>query len=113
MNKNEMTEEMLEEARMRKNKPVGKYAHYRENYLRETKPEYYADLIKTGEIVEHLWSVVDRAKALKERIMDHQKATSEEWQKIDESDDFLEKVRLLRQFEMVADEVIYSEIIYV
>lgn len=113
MNLNETMEEMLEEAEMRKNKPIGKYAAYRENYLREVKPEYYAELIKTGEIIEHLWSVVDRAKALKERIMEHQKATSEEWQKICYTDAFIEKVRLLRQFEMAADEIIYSEVIYV
>ena len=113
MNENEMTEEMLEEERERKNKPVGKYAAYRENYLRETKPEYYAELIKSDEIIEHLWSVVDRANALKERIMEQQKAASEEWQEICETDAFIEKVRLLRQFEMVADEVVCSEILYV
>ena len=113
MSTDEMTEEMLEEVRMRKSKPVGKYAHYREIYLRENKPEYYAELIKTGEIVEHLWSVVDHAQALKERIMEQQKAASEEWKAICETDAFIEKVRLLKQFEMVADEIIYNEVLYV
>lgn len=113
MDKNEMTEEMLEELKMRESKPIGKYAAYRENYLRESQPEYYAELVQTGEIVEHLWSVVDRAKALKERIMEQQKAASEEWQEISKTNAFIEKVRLLRQFEMVADEIVCNDILYV
>ena len=108
-------EEILEKIEERKQMPIGKYVAYRKNYLREVKPEYYAELIASGELINHLWDISDQADAMKNLLVEQQKANSPEWKEMEElyRDDFIRRVRLLEQFGADADEVIYKEIIYV
>ena len=108
-------EEILDMIEERKHMPVGKYVSYRKNYLRETQPEYYSELIATGYIIRHLWDINDQAYAMRNMLVEQQKASSPEWKQMEETgdNDFIKKVRLLEQFYAVADEVIYKEIIYV
>lgn len=108
-------EEILEKIEERKQMPIGKYVSYRKNYLREVNPEYYAELVAAGELINHLWDISDQADAMKKMLVEQQKANSPEWQELERtsSTDFLARVRLLEQFGAVADEVIYKEIIYV
>lgn len=108
-------EEILEKIEERKQMPIGKYVSYRKNYLCEVHPEYYAELVAAGELINHLWDISDQADAMKKMLVEQQKANSPEWQELERtsSTDFLARVRLLEQFGAVADEVIYKEIIYV
>lgn len=95
-------------------RPIGKYVVYREEYLKEVKPAYYAELVESGELNEHLAKIKEQAFEMKERIIEGLKAKSEEWQRLIEngSDSFYDKLRLLNQFEAIADEQIYQDIIY-
>lgn len=108
-------EEILEMIEERKHMPIGKYVSYRKDYLREVKPEYYAELIASGELINHLWDIRDQAEAMKKMLVEQQQKNSPEWKQMEESEefDFMLKWRLLEQFGAVADEIIYTEIIYV
>lgn len=108
-------EEILEMIEERKHMPIGKYVSYRKDYLREVKPEYYAELIASGELINHLWDIRDQAEAMKKMLVEQQQKNSPEWKQMEESEefDFMLKWRLLEQFGAVADEIIYKEIIYV
>lgn len=108
-------EEILEMIEERKHMPIGKYVSYRKDYLREVKPEYYAELIASGELINHLWDIRDQAEAMKKMLVEQQQKNSPEWKQMeqDENFDFMKKWRLLEQFGAVADEIIYKEIIYV
>lgn len=108
-------EEILEMIEERKHMPIGKYVSYRKDYLREVKPEYYAELIASGKLINHLWDIRDQAEAMKKMLVEQQQKNSPEWKQMEESEefDFMLKWRLLEQFGAVADEIIYKEIIYV
>ncbi len=95
-------------------RPIGKYVVYREEYLKEVKPAYYAELVESGELNEHLTKIKEQAFEMKEHIVERLKANSKEWQEFVESgsDSFYDKLRLLNQFEAIADEQIYQDIIY-
>ena len=96
-------------------RPIGKYVTYREEYLRENKPETYAKLIESGEINAHLDEISRKAHEMKESTIEKLKAESTEWQDISSAEgefDFLTKTRLLNSFEQQADEIVLAEIIY-
>ncbi len=96
------------------NKPAGKYVYYREIYLQEEKPKYYAELVKSGTLNEHLDSINKQAHELKDRIVEKLKKESPEWQQLVETadNDFFKQVRLRNQFDSIADEYVYQDIIY-
>lgn len=96
-------------------RPTGKYVVYREEYLKEEKPEYYRELIMSGKLNEHLHTINKQAKEMKEHIMERLKKESPEWSEMEQKEEleFFTKLRLLTQFEMIADEHIYKDIIYV
>lgn len=96
-------------------RPIGKYVTYHEEYLKENKPEYYAQLVEQGELNTHLDNINKQAKTMKESIIEKLKAENSEYQQIAETDsefDFFKKTRLLNQFEIQADEIVLAEIIY-
>lgn len=96
-------------------RPIGKYVTYHEEYLKENKPEYYAQLVEQGELNAHLDNINKQAKTMKESIIEKLKAENSEYQQIAETDgefDFFKKTRLLNQFEIQADEIVLAEIIY-
>lgn len=107
-------EEILEKIEERKQMPIGKYVAYRKNYLREVKPEYYAELIASGELINHLWDISDQAYATEKMLVEQQKANSPEWLENEEGErDYLTRVRLWNSFIMVAEEIVCHDIIYV
>ena len=97
------------------NRPIGKYADYREAYLKEVKPEYYGELVTHGELNRHLQTICNQAQDMKELIIDNLKNDSSEWHDMEnclEEFSFIQKLQLLNQFEMIADEYICRDIIY-
>lgn len=93
---------------------TGKYAYYREIYLQEKKPKYYAELVESGELNEHLEKINQQAHDMKDRIVERLKKDSEEWKRMEEDEhlDFMKKWQLLTEFGNIADEYIYQDIIY-
>ena len=97
-------------------KPIGKYVTYREEYLRENAPEYYAQLVESGELNSHLESINKQAHEMKESIIERLKAESADYQQLTSTEgefDFAKKSQLLTQFEVTADEIVCNELIYV
>ena len=97
-------------------RPIGKYVTYREEYLRENDPEYYAQLVECGELNEHLDSINCQAHEMKESIIERLKSESAEYQQLTNTEgefDFTKKSHLLMQFEVTADEIVCNELIYV
>ncbi len=97
-------------------RPIGKYVTYREEYLRENAPEYYAQLVESGELNSHLESINKQAHEMKESIIERLKAESADYQQLTSTEgefDFTKKSHLLMQFEVTADEIVCNELINV
>ena len=97
-------------------RPIGKYVAYREEFLKENQPEYYAQLVECGELSAHLDEKNRQAHEMKESIIERLKSESAEYQQLTSTEgefDFAKKSQLLTQFEVTADEIICNELIYV
>ena len=50
-------------------RPIGKYGHMRKKYLREYHQEYYANLLLTGKLMDHLAQVQEETTEKIERLI--------------------------------------------
>ncbi|HVI40834.1 MAG TPA: TnpV protein [Anaerovoracaceae bacterium] len=86
---------------------LGKYGRLRQNYLHEQKPGLYRELLLTGKLAEHCTAIDIAAFELAERI----RADYLETHPMPE-DDTMERIRISTQAQMVADEIVSAELIY-
>lgn len=86
---------------------LGKYGKLRLDYLHEHRPGLYCELFFTGKLAEHCDHVDKTAFELSERIRaDYLKAHPMP------DDDTMERIRISTQAQMVADEIVCTELIY-
>ena len=85
---------------------LGKYGCLHLNYLHEQKPEMYRKLLLTGKLAEHC-TVIDKAAfEMAERI----RADYLKLHPMPE-EDTMERIQISTQAQMIADEIVLSELI--
>lgn len=86
---------------------LGKYGRLRLNYLHEQKNGMYHELLLTGKLAEHCASVDNTSYEMAERIRaDYLKIRPMP------KDDTMERIYIFEQAQMVADEIVLSDLIY-
>lgn len=86
---------------------LGKYGRLRLNYLHEQKPGMYRELLLTGKLAEHCMVIERTAFNMAERIRT-------DYLKIHPMPlgNTIEHIHVSMQAQMVADEIVVTEIIY-
>ncbi|MEA4893283.1 MAG: TnpV protein [Peptococcaceae bacterium] len=85
---------------------LGKYGRLRLSYLHEQKPEMYRELLFTGKLAEHCTTVEKAAFEMSEKI----RAGFLNKNPMP-GDDTMEHIHLSTQAQMIADEIVTSQII--
>lgn len=87
---------------------LGKYGILRLRYLHEHKHELYRELLLTGKLAQHC-NFIDKA------AFEQSEQIQEVWFEANPLplEDTLERVQLRTQAQMIADEIIMAELIYI
>lgn len=84
---------------------LGKYGKQRLNYLHEKKPQQYRELLFTGKLAQHCMDIEQVAFKTAERIrgqyLDRYPAPAEG----------VERIQVFEQAQMVADEMVFHDIV--
>lgn len=91
---------------------LGKFGILRRDYLKENKPEVYAELEKSGELDKHLQEINDEAVERKFRFLEQRKKAQGVDSKL-QSENFPLYLSKLQTIEADVDMQILEEIIYV
>lgn len=87
---------------------LGKYGRLRLSYLHEQRPQMYQELLLTGKLAEHCSAIDKAAFEMSEQVRtDYLKKHPMP------EDDILERIRISTQAQMISDEIISTEFIYV
>lgn len=90
------------------NSALGKYGEMRLHYLHAHGPQMYLELLFSGKLPEHCASIdkaaFDRAEQIRADYLEKHPVPSE---------DAMERIRLSTQAQMVADEIVTEELIFV
>ena len=91
---------------------VGKYGHLRNNFLKEHKRGLYTELMINGTLTDHLIDIDKTATARVNNIVD-KLAKVENVNEDLKSREQLEWVRCMNNIKNRAEEIVFSELIYV
>jgi len=87
---------------------LGKYGRLRLSYLHEQKPDMYRELLLTGKLAEHCAKIDKVAFEMSERV----RADYLKMHPMPE-EDILERIHISTQAQMIADEIVIAQIIYI
>ena len=90
-------------------RPIGKYGHLRKTYLQEHDEEYYAYLIISSRLMEHLEDVQKRASEMLERLIQEM---LERDPAPDKATDQMGWVRHMESLHMIADDIVIRDVVY-
>ncbi len=93
------------------NQPIGRWGRLHGEYLKEHRPARYSDLILTGKLWEYLSELDTQAQTRYDLLVLQLKEKAEISEKLKETDQ-MEWVRQMNSVRMVAEEVIFHELIY-
>ena len=93
-------------------KYLGKYGRMRERFLKENKPELYAELVRSGKLFDHCAEIDDTASERVNRIVKSM-AQSEGLTEHLKNTDPMKWVGLMNNYKSCAEEEIYNELIYI
>ena len=93
-------------------KNLGKYGRMRERFLKENKPELYAELVRSGKLFDHCAEIDDTASERVSRIVKSM-AQSEGLTEQMKNTDPMKWVGLMNNYKSCAEEEIYNELIYI
>lgn len=85
---------------------LGKYGLQRLNYIKLHKPDFFMELVRTGKLADHCMAIEEGAVRMSEHIQDCYIAKHP----LPEND-FWERVAIRMMVQMVADEVVYFQMI--
>ena len=91
---------------------VGKYGHLRNNYIKEHKRGLYTELMITGTLTDHLIDI-DKAATARVNIIIDKLAKAENVNENLKQSNQLEWVRCINNIKNRAEEIVFSELIYV
>lgn len=88
-----------------------KYGLMRKNYLKEYKEGFYAGLLLTGKLMEHLLSVQEQADQRMEFLVEQMKISEGVTEQLKKENQmlWLQKMTVIEQ---VAEEIVLDEIVY-
>lgn len=87
---------------------LGKYGRLRLNYLHEQKPEMYRELLLTGKLAEHCIVIDKTAFELAEQIRTDYLKTHPM-----PEEDTIERIRISTQAQMITDEIVTTQLIFI
>ena len=93
-------------------RPIGHWGRRRKAYLEEARPALYCSLLLSGKLWTHLADVDGQAQERLDLIMEQMKAAEGVTEKL-KADDQLEWVRRCNSIRNRAEEIIYTELVYV
>ena len=93
-------------------RPIGHWGRRRKAYLEEARPALYCSLLLSGKLWTHLADVDGQAQEQLDLIMEQMKAAEGVTEKL-KADDQLEWVRRCNSIRNRAEEIIYTELVYV
>ena len=91
---------------------VGKYGLLRKSYIEEHKNHLYISLYLSGKLNQHLLEINEQAQAQVEQLVTH-------WARLNGCDETLkatnqmEWVGRMNNYKMMAEEIVFKEIIYI
>jgi len=91
---------------------VGKYGHLRNNFLKEHKRGFYTELMINGTLTDHLIDIDKTATARVNNIINKLVKAENVNENLKQSNQ-LEWVRCLNNIKNRAEEIVFSELIYV
>lgn len=91
---------------------LGKFGILRRDYLKENKPEVYAELEKSGELDKHLQEINDEATERKFRFIEQRKKSQGVDAKL-QSENFPLYLQKLQTIETEVEQQIVEEMVYV
>lgn len=94
------------------NKPIGKYGQLRLNYLKENNKYLYRKLLIENKLKKHLVDTNEEAKCRIDLII-NQIALKENINENLKSSNFLEWVSAMNNAKSRAEEIVFSELIYI
>ena len=104
---------IIEENKANKGYHIGKYGHLRLQYLKEHRRGLYTELMMFGNLKEHLADIDitanNRVKAIIKQFAEKENVPVHYDGKMDQ----LEWVGLMNNFKNRAEEIVFSELIYV
>lgn len=92
-------------------KPIGRWGRLHREYLQEHRPARYSDLILTGQLWEYLSDLDTQAQNRYELLVLQLKEKAEISEELKMKDQ-MEWVRQMNGVRMIAEEVVFHELIY-
>lgn len=86
---------------------LGKYGNLRLTYLHEARPQRYRELLFSGKLAQHCADMEKVGFELSERIM------AQYFTKYPVPEQGVERIQAFTQAQMIADEIVLSELIYI
>lgn len=86
---------------------LGKYGNLRLKYLHENQPQRYRELLFTGKLARHCVDIEQAAFEMAERIR------GQYLKENPAPPDGIERIQAFAQAQMVADEIVMEELIYI
>ena len=91
--------------------PMGKYARLRLRYLKEYRPAFYASLLLSGKIDEHLAEVENASQAMMDSIMSRLKKERGITEEL-KANDQMQWVAEMENVRMGAEETVMNDLIW-
>ena len=88
---------------------LGRFASMRNDYLRESKPVMYEQMIRDGKLKTHLEETDDEAQQMREQLIEQMLKSNP----APERKHQLEWVRHMNSLKHAAEEIVIAELIYI
>ena len=95
------------------NEKINKYGYLRLHYLKENNKPFYTTLLMKNELTNHLVSVSIEVENRLNILMEQYKNSDELLSEKSKMDNQLQWVRLMNNYQNIAEEIIIKELIYV
>lgn len=95
------------------NKQIGKYGYLRLNYIKQNKKALYQSLLMKNELTNHLFSVSNECEERIKTLMDNYIKSDDRLSEKNKETNQIEWVKLMNNYKLIAEEIIFKEIVYV
>lgn len=92
--------------------PIGKWGRLHQDYLKESRPDFYRNLLEQGDLQQYLLEIDERAELRMEMISDELQKVIQSEKKTDTEKSGMQWLLEMRDIIELAEEVVLNEIVY-